>query len=911
MRKLLLLLPVLILLAACNNREDLLLPPDLSAAEYLTGNTINAYADYLIKSANDDSYLYLPKTSIADSLVNYGDEIVFHQVSSFASRDSLGFQDATTFVGNTYEFCIIRGGVNLAFDLSTPLVRVYTDLEPSYSSYFLVNYSYYLQATPITPSFYGSQRAFFPLGCTGEFALTALDTAGTPTLQHAGSDAFHALLLDNSGQQLGINFSAAYSQAAGNISLSMLPSLNQTDQNNLQRFFPNAALESSIIDLSTTSSPGSNYAYLRYRNSRKGHFTPQWTYLSSSQVYSWPETDQDSGNANWWQDNSGLYSFLGSGGKYFLLSPLDAQNEVSLPLDGSLRQVFLQDLWFDLSPLSLDNTTLNVKLNPDITPYRQSYFQGSPFNLANEYQLFELEFYSGTTLLPTLPDDNWLEFGFRTTLSATENDRLFLVYRDSSQDFISFKTPSTAYDSTHYYRNGSYVYSGIASSGAYIYGSCTESSSTSIPYLKDVLYLQSAHAVVSWDNSSKSSFSEIRIDYAPSLPSHPWLSGEPLTLGSAKAVVNTTSYLDGVAQATLPGSFKLDFPLASAPPNLLLFSQQDYPRLKLYTGAESYTGQSFVYADGRLGIYPEYPGTLISAKLNSFSSLDLRLYPTQTFDINDILLYTYGHATAGQSAMLHLDKSASLADPYQVLSSQYSLTQSSDAYTVTAADTADYAAFEPMLFFKRSTRGQNLLVYESSVPYYRLYPYQQSASFDPWCFIIDNGYNGISLAFNGSYASFTDNDPHSSVVTRITSSARDTVLSLYQAQLVIPAFFAGTALPLSSSITLSQQSSVPGVAHPLAAWALTFQNPSGGGLVPNFYSYVNATQEPYIYLPISQIDAIPTARLFFINHLGQTAELTRVTAFSANYASEYTVFGNSFICTVSNPGVFYITNGTK
>ena len=216
-----------------------------------------------------------------------------------------------------------------------------------------------------------------------------------------------------------------------------------------------------------------------------------------------------------------------------------------------------------------------------------------------------------------------------------------------------------------------------------------------------------------------------------------------------------------------------------------------------------------------------------------------------------------------------------------------------------------------MFFFKRSTRGQNLLIYEASSPYYRLYPYQQSESFDPWCFIIDNGYNGISLAYDGSYASFTDNNPHSSVVTRITNSVLDTVLSLYQAQLVIPAFFTGTALPLSSTVTLSQQSSVPGVTNPLAAWVLTFQNPTGGALLPNFYSYVNAPQEPYIYLPISQIDAIPTARLFFVNHLGQTTELNRVASFSTNYANEYTVFGNSFICTVSNPGLFYITSSTR
>jgi len=32
-----------------------------------------------------------------------------------------------------------------------------------------------------------------------------------------------------------------------------------------------------------------------------------------------------------------------------------------------------------------------------------------------------------------------------------------------------------------------------------------------------------------------------------------------------------------------------------------------------------------------------------------------------------------------------------------------------------------------------------------------------------------------------------------------------------------------------------------------------------------------------------------------------------VDSFSANYANEYIVVGNCFICTVPNPGIFYIT----
>ena len=65
--RLILLLLFLALVTACNLRENTLLPPNLDPKEYITENTIKVYYDHLIKSANDDSYLYIPKESITEA----------------------------------------------------------------------------------------------------------------------------------------------------------------------------------------------------------------------------------------------------------------------------------------------------------------------------------------------------------------------------------------------------------------------------------------------------------------------------------------------------------------------------------------------------------------------------------------------------------------------------------------------------------------------------------------------------------------------------------------------------------------------------------------------------------------------------------------------------------------------------
>lgn len=907
MKNLLSLLAVLFIFSACNNRENALLPPGLSAADYLSGNTIESYANYLVKSANDDSYLLIDKSAIADSLLNYGDVIVFRKVPGFASRDSLAVQSGAIPLGDTYEYGILRSGEAIYLSSDIPLATVYTNCKPTRAESFLLSYSYYLQASPVQPISYGSDRGYFPLYTTGEFALFDLNLSDNPQIQIAGSAAVHAMLLDSAGNQLGINFPAAYCAASGTIDLSMGQSLNQTEQSSLQNFFPNAAISTPVLSMQTSSSPGGEIAVLRLTGNSKGYFGKQWTRLSQSVAYTWPEENPTSGTANWWQEGSTLYSFISSSGKYFLLSPLQSQNEFSIALDGSLSQVLLQDLWFDLNGLSLPNTSLKVKLNPDSSSLLSAYFNANPFTIQGANNAFELSFWQGDTLLRNLPDEAWIEFGFRTDLSVTANDRLFEVYRDALEDDLSYKTSASSYDASHYSRSGSYVYSGIASSATYLYGSISDTSLQNIPYRKPKLSLQSSRSLVSWDEGSKRSFSRLSLNHTVSSPSHPWLSGEPLSVTNSQALASFSFYQGDSVVSAIPANFFLSLPVVSSPENLILFDNSSYPRLKHYLPSSTHTGESFVVSDNRLVIYPEFPGLLLAAQLSYSNPLQLRVYPTMTFVLSELRLYTYGNAPDGQSALFGISRSAALSDPYQIISSQYSLSQTSSAYQISTSDEENFTVFEPMLFFKRSTRGQNLLIYEQTGEFYRLYPYSQSTEFDPWAFLIDGAYNGIALANSGSYASFADTNAHTAVSSVINTATRDAVLSLYQAQFVLPSYYLGTTIPMASTMYLDKISAMPGIPNLLSSYQLRINNPVGTPLIPDFYNVVGSSQVPYIYIPLANTSAISSARMFYRNLAGQTTELSRVNSFGLNYASEYVVVGNSFICTVPNPGIFYLT----
>lgn len=907
MKRLIFLLPLLLALFSCNVRENLLLPPDLSPAEYLEGNQINSYSDYLVKSTNDDSYLLIYKEAIADSLLSIGDEIIFHKTTDFADRDSLALQQGATQVSGTYRFAVMRAGSEVELSARIPMAEIYTQFSSSASGLQLLSLSYYLQAASLQPVFYGESRAHFPLSSTGDYSAYRFTETENPQLSLSGSEAKYALLLDSSGAQLNVNFPGAYLQASGNVSLSLSQALTPTQQTVLGNLYPNAALSEPIIELQTASSPGSQIAILRQVNARKGSLHKEWMRISGNTLNGWPETDPDSQTPNWWQSDNTFYGFLGSAGSYFLATPLAEQTELSIPLDGGFSQVYLQDLWFDLQSLNLADTYLKVNLSPNTSQLMADYFSGSPFTLQGSSEAFGISFVQSGSQLATLPDDAFIEFGFRSALTASSQDRLFRCYRTDSQDLITYKTAASEYDGEHYVRSGANVYCGISSSATYIYGAFTEAQTKlNVPYRRATQYVQTSQAIVSWQASSKRSYGYLSLDLQPTLPQHSWLEAEPFTVANATALAKVVFYSAGKTLSTLPEGFYLHIP-TQVGQNVLLFNELSYPRLKFYLFGESFTGDTYVSDATGSGFVPEFPGTILAADLSYANPLNLRMFPTQTFIFGEFRLYTYGTAPADSSFVLNVSRSNGLPDSFTALATQYSLTPSSSAYQVSTEHEAALKTFKPTLFFKRRSRDVNLLFYErSGLSYYRLYPYTESAAYDPWHFYIDNGYNGIDLVYHGYYQSFTDTNPHTSVTMNVNNTM-DSVLSLYQAQFIMQLFFAGTTIPEGATLGLQKLSVLPGVNNLLSAYLLSINGPGGNSLSPNFYGISEADRMPYVYIPVDDADAASTARVFYRSFTGSVIELQVVDEFSDNYANECVRVGNCFYCTVNNPGIFYVT----
>ena len=134
------------------------------------------------------------------------------------------------------------------------------------------------------------------------------------------------------------------------------------------------------------------------------------------------------GENTWlWRDGE-LVSFLNGPGKFFLLSPLEAQNQIDLPLDGSLSRLYLQDIWLDLRDLNLPGVKLRLDLLPDAQTLLADYFQGNPFKLSADRQIFGINFTQGGSALEALPSEAWIEFGFRSELQDQAAAKLFRAF---------------------------------------------------------------------------------------------------------------------------------------------------------------------------------------------------------------------------------------------------------------------------------------------------------------------------------------------------------------------------------------------------------------------------------------------------------------------------------------------------
>ena len=490
------------LLSSCNLRENMLLPPNLDPKEYVIASQILVYSDHLIPSSNDNSYLYLPKTSIADSLIWYGDIVTLSRIQSLLQRDSLAVNSGSYAIGNSYRIEILREGHSIAIENAPAFATLYTDTESVFieSPLYLLTLRQTLTADYARHYNYGKHRACYELDGSGDFAVMQLGGAMKLDIPANNSDVQG--LLFGADIHLQVFIPAGFTQDLGAATISLNnPNDNFSDPIDLQavqELYPDFALLTTPLTV-TTEREGTSMStpILHYRMSDSRSFDAQWVKLSQNQIESWPE-----GENTWLIKDKTLITFINGAGTYFLLQPLASQNTIRISLDSPNRQIFLQDMWLDLRDINLPGIGLVIEPEPNCNQLLQDYFGGKPYTLKGPSQAYRLSFFNGSELLDTLPGDKWLEFGFASSLPGLQKARLMRAHRTPHQDILSYKSHAAAYDAEHFTSGDGYVYTGINSSGLYLLGNISESSSSlHIPCLKDKLLLQTQKTTVSYQDT--------------------------------------------------------------------------------------------------------------------------------------------------------------------------------------------------------------------------------------------------------------------------------------------------------------------------------------------------------------------------------------------------------------------------
>ena len=892
---------LLTLLTSCNRREDILLPPNLDPKEYVISNRIQVYADHLIRCENDDSYLYLPKESISDSLIWYGDTIYFNRVEHILERDSLALAEGSQRMSNTYRVLVSRNGESISFADAADFATLYLDLKGAGAEgrASLISWEYLLDAEDIYIYPYGKKRAFFAIDGTGEYALAELSNSNELLIKRSEADVQG--LLKDGDTTMRIFIPAEFTAEMGVSQIKMKDGLHSDQLQTVQELYTGFAMLSKVLQIHTENSGSSSHPpIIHYTMPAHKSFGTKWLKMNDGRIDSW-----DSGEDTWLIQDDRLISFVNGSGDYFLMEPLASQNTLHISLDGTYNQIYLQDLWLDTKDLKLPGTELEITANPSIADIKQDYFGLKPYTYSGQLQAYQFHFKTGSETLESLPDDGWLELGFAADLSAVSTSRLMRVYRDSSKDIISYKTYATEYSEQHFTADDSFVYTGLNSSGTYLFAQITENDVTQqIPCIKEQLYLQMEKTTVSYQDGDLPC-SAIRIDYgATILGNHPWLDAQPYFLTNRTSLMQIVS-IDGSADA-LPQGLFLQSRISIEGASVVNFSPlASYPKLIRYNKSNTLDHNSFLYQGGILRISPAYAGYLIDAQKLTLpgSSRDLAMFPMMIFDDYDLEVYLSSASTMPQST-LRIQKSTTLSDPWQVLQNQYDLSYLSPAYSFQMLDNSSfYTNFQPYLRIKHQSRSQDLLFSVSNEEHYRIYSYPEGDAADGWHFLNSDGHYAFHLPYDAQYAIVRDLNPHSAAQISL-STGQDGHLSLYQAQVFMPEEQIGNSIAAGSIVSLERLESVPGGVDSRSAYQLGITDAEQIPLQPDFFEQTIEAW-PYLYIPVPDFASGEPLRVFYRDSSGNTLELNQVDSFSDFPDSEFIVIGNCAVVFINNAGVFY------
>lgn len=889
--------------SSCNNRENILLPPNLDPKDYVLSSHILVYSDHLIRSENDDSYLYLPKESIADHLIWYQDKVSLKRVDPMLDRDSLAVNSGSQSLSASYRVQILRNSESITLESTKDFATIYSNVKGNHSlnNASLLSLRYTLNAEPALCTGYGKNRAYFGIDGSGDFALTEMSANLRLDLQDKNKDIQALLYAPDTYLQIFIP--SAFMDDMGDTEITIQNQASDAQNALLSGFYPNFAQATEMIEVKTQNNAQSSAVpILHYRVSSTSTENLLWLKLGESGLESWQSSQE-----TWLLQDNRLVSFINGAGSYFLIETLQDQGYYSIDLGSGYRYIRLGDVWIDCSMAKLADTEMQIYPNASSTALQARYFGGKPYHLSGEAASYIINFVAQNQILESLPKQMWVEFGFAAILDNPAAYRLMLSVQMPHKDVLSYKTPASAYDEKHFSYQDGFVYSGINTSGLYTLGKISEDpSSHHIPCLKKELGLQTQRSTYYYKGSDNPPCSALDISYNPSFESsHPWLNALPYSFSGDTALIG----IQPVSSSTdaIPEMFHIETSSSMNLQALVNFSTlSGYPKFVRYKRMKSLEHNSFVLENNILRISPAFAGVILdAAQLNHQNQYrDIRIYANMLFDDYDLELYLQADSTAPTGTM-RVSQKASFDDPYQVFQDQYQLSMLSQVYDFRMLDNEQFFdSCQPYVRLKQNLRTDNLLFSVSNDDYYRIYSYPEADEADAWSFSHSEGHFAFYLPYKAQFGIVRDNQPHDSSSVTI-SKVSDIHLSLYQAQAVFPAEYIGNELPMGADLELKDVPSAGAGISSRNALQLSIWDVDQNPLQTDFYTST-VPEWPYLYLPIPDYNFGENIRLFYRDNAGQSREYSLVEEFSDFPNDEYRIIGNCALVFIDNPGIFYL-----
>jgi hypothetical protein len=905
---------LIILISGCDQRHNSKLPTGISPFDYIESNVIGETSNYLVRSNNDDFYLYINKQVIADSVLKKGDFIWFSHTLSLADRDSIAISDGMNPITDALYFYVYRDSVIIPMQFNPGMIKLYTKPLASLSNVKVLRFDEkFISSDDVTGISIDKGNAIIPITKTGFFQFYQEEYIAISVQFNGNGNAFYAWHPDFS------MFLPADTQWNGKhlkfISLGILSTAQQTQ---VEHIFPNFALADKIISYELTGTVTTNlYPQIRIWK-HPSRFTPQMVVLqpgTPGEILSLDSVD------DLWVDQVTYKDvFCKYPGTYCYVIPMTEQNQITIPLDGSFSQLYFNRFYIDLRGTVLSNGSLNI----DLSSYGRTLpaiYNGTVFNVTDPKLPITFSFMQNGTALATLPDSLWMEVGVSLPAGTdTSGQQWFGYHLDDSIEEEFYYTQGSAYDTTHFSVANQYLFFPLAVSGLYFLGTDSNTSqSFTIPVIRDAGYYQVRNMVIDYSGAQTANLSHYYLNMQPQVDLNQSIfQGQPYQMSGTQAAFRAGFYQDGSWTDTVPSSHIIQYSSSrkSRTNHVLIYDNANkWQKTVLLKSGNQVDDTHFVQSGSDYTIGGVMGGTYLLTNIENISStnVDFALYSHLFLDFDRLKLFhdTSDSEPTGYKLRARIDQT--FPDTRNIIQNQYQFQQISWNYHITAinpaaqVDTTFLKQYLPVLYFAQTQRPTPLLVHLNQDKDYRIYTYPQGTALTGYNFITANGFDGVIPSYNGDYCAFNDLATHSSITTLIHATTTELITSLYQAEFILPAYFVGTAFPIGYKINLGVTTDAPTGIQLISGYKLTFLDNNDNTVDLHLIQNYLTDKYPYIYLPFPPEQNPSGIHVRYVGPLGAITEYERVDNFSGNNALEYIVVGNCVILSVDARGSYLIS----